>query len=184
VVDEGVEMKVVETKRLGAHEHPDFHDGYTAIRLREMPSILRQPRRRGSIVVTTIDARRLRALVHRQRLRADGSLEAMLRTEPLEAELKHATIVDARMMPANVVTMNSSLVCEDERTGRRLFVKLVYARDAHSRDHVAVLTPLGTALLGMTVGQVVEAKAVAAAAKRLRITALPYQPERAGDYHL
>jgi regulator of nucleoside diphosphate kinase len=175
VVVEGADMVIAD---------PIFHDGYTPIRPREVPGILTQPRRRTTRVVTAVDAHRLLTLLRQRSLGALSSPEAALRSGSLEAELKHATILDARTMPGNVVTMNSSLVCEDECTGEWSRVKLVYPRPVHSHDHISVLHPLGTALLGMMVGQVVEATATGEAATRLRIAALPYQPERAGDYHL
>jgi regulator of nucleoside diphosphate kinase len=151
--------------------------------MREAPSVLTQPRRRNSLVVTAVDARRLRALIRRQRFHVVDAPEA-LGVGALDAELRHATIVHARAMPGDVVTMNSRLVCEDERTGLWSRLNLVYPTKALREDDVSVLAPLGTALLGMSVGQVVEARARHPAATRLRITALPYQPERAGDYHV
>jgi regulator of nucleoside diphosphate kinase len=164
--------------------HPDSHDGYVPIRAREIPGTLRQPRRRSTIVVTATDARRLRALLRHQRVQGTGSLDAALRMGTLEAELQHATVVDARALPGNVITMNSRLVCEDEHTGVRSRLTLVYPTAARSQRGISVLAPLGTALLGRMVGQVVETRGARSAGMRLRITSLSYQPERAGDYHL
>jgi regulator of nucleoside diphosphate kinase len=157
----------------------DFHDGYTVIRERVLPSVSREPRRRLSILVTEQDLRRLAALIRREKMagREHGLSQ-------LEVQLAHAAIVDAEAVPRDVVTMNSRVVCEDERTGAWSRITLVYPSAATSHSDVSVLGQLGLSLLGAKVGQVIEVATSVGRAKRLRIRALPYQPERAGHFLL
>ena len=50
-------------------------------------------------------------------------------------------------------------------------------------ERLSVLTPLGAALLGASVGDIVECN-TPGGIRRLRIEKLLYQPEAAGDFHL
>lgn len=73
--------------------------------------------------------------------------------EDLMGELERATITETEDVPANVVRMGAtasySIGSEAPRT-----VRLVYPADADiSSGAVSVLTPIGTALLGLKPGQ-------------------------------
>ena len=58
--------------------------------------------------------------------------------------------------------------------------ELVYPADADlERNRISVLAPIGTAILGYRVGDVIEWK-VPAGLRRLRVEEVLYQPERAG----
>jgi regulator of nucleoside diphosphate kinase len=57
-------------------------------------------------------------------------------------------------MPANVVTIGSEVTFEDVDRSRTETVKLVFPSDADvARGRISVLTPVGAALLGLSVGQ-------------------------------
>src|ERR1044071_2174108 len=72
----------------------------------------------------------------------------------LAAELTNAVVVDSRRVPPNVVTMNSRVLFEDESTGERRAVIIVFPQQADSSmGLVSVLAPVGTALLGLAAGQ-------------------------------
>ncbi|AKV03359.1 Regulator of nucleoside diphosphate kinase [Labilithrix luteola] len=107
----------------------------------------------------------------------------------LENALRKAIVVSPAKVAATVVTMNSQLVGRDER-GRRVELVVVYPWHADPAEgRVSVLSPLGRALLGASVGDTVPIEADASdegRAKRRTFTleALRYQPESAGDYHL
>jgi regulator of nucleoside diphosphate kinase len=61
---------------------------------------------------------------------------------------------------------------------------LVYPHEANINEgKLSVLAPLGTALLGARVGQIVEFDAPAGT-RRLKVVRILYQPEAAGDLHL
>jgi regulator of nucleoside diphosphate kinase len=69
-------------------------------------------------------------------------------------ELYRADIVPPYWMPDGIVRMNSHVEFRDDRTGRIRRVQLVYPRDADIRyGRISVLSPVGTALLGLEEGQ-------------------------------
>jgi regulator of nucleoside diphosphate kinase len=127
------------------------------------------------IIVTTQDFERL------QRLVACTSNSA---AERLDAELARARLVAQTEVPADVVTMNSDVVYEDTSSGERRTVRLVYPKDAEAeRGWVSVLAPVGAALLGLRQGQAIDWP-VPRGTRRLRVLAVPYQPERHGHFTL
>ena len=126
-----------------------------------------------TIVVTSTDLQRLLPVLDH-----DGSPAS----ESLETELHRAIVVDPRTIPADVVTMNSQVVYEDTETLTRRTVTVVYPKDADSRSGcVSVLAPIGSALLGLRVGQTIEWP-VPTGTKRIRVVEIHYQPEASGDY--
>lgn len=104
------------------------------------------------------------------------------RYEQLENELARAVVVPREEIPADVVTMNSRVIFENETTGERREVQLVYPREADiDAGKISVLVPVGTALLGMRVGQSIDWALPSGEKHRYRVVAIPYQPEAAGD---
>jgi regulator of nucleoside diphosphate kinase len=104
------------------------------------------------------------------------------RFEKLEEELVRAQVVPREQIPADVVTMHSRVVFEDEGTGERREITLVYPGSADiGAGKVSVLTPVGTALLGLRVGQSMELELPGGGKRRYRVAEVPYQPEAAGD---
>ncbi|RKH92520.1 GreA/GreB family elongation factor, partial [Corallococcus sp. AB038B] len=62
---------------------------------------------------------------------------------------------------------------------------LSYPKDSRSAPgRVSVLAPVGVALLGLSLGQRVELEVPGGRRRRLRVVAVPYQPEAAGHFHL
>jgi regulator of nucleoside diphosphate kinase len=104
------------------------------------------------------------------------------RFEQLERELLRAHVVRRQEIPADIVTMDSRVVFEDEGTGERREVTLVYPGKADiDAGRISVLTPVGTALLGLRVGQSIDWELPGGGRRRYRIAAVPYQPEAAGE---
>jgi regulator of nucleoside diphosphate kinase len=100
------------------------------------------------------------------------------RFEHLEGELLRARVVPSDQIPRDVVTMNSRVVFEDEQTGERREVTLVYPRDADiDAGKISVLVPVGSALLGLRVGQSIDWTLPSGQKRRYRVIAVPYQPE-------
>ena len=103
------------------------------------------------------------------------------RFEQLERELLRAVVVRRDEIPKDVVTMNSRVVFENETTGERLEVTLVYPREANIDERrISVLVPVGTALLGLRVGQSIDWELPSGKKHRYRVVGVPYQPEAAG----
>lgn len=71
----------------------------------------------------------------------------------LGKELERARVVPAREVDADVVTMGSRVLFEDD-AGEKHDVVLVYPEEADMEKHrMSVLTPVGAALIGLKVGQ-------------------------------
>ncbi len=102
--------------------------------------------------------------------------------EKLEQELARASVVPSEKIPEDVVTMNSRVVFENETTGDRREVTLVYPGNADiEAGKISVLVPVGTALLGMRVGQSIDWELPGGEKHRYRIVKVPFQPEAAGE---
>ena len=106
------------------------------------------------------------------------------RFEKLESELVRARVVPREKIPRDTVTMNSRVVFEDETTGERREISLVYPGSADiDAGRISVLVPVGTALLGLRVGQSIDWELPSGEKSRYRIVAVPFQPEAAGEAH-
>ena len=96
---------------------------------------------------------------HFARLSALSSLtnEPMMEVcEYLREELDRAHILPAEKLRPDIVSLGSQVQFRDERTGRSQEIILVYPLDADiARRRVSVLTPVGAALLGLSVNQTI-----------------------------
>jgi regulator of nucleoside diphosphate kinase len=78
--------------------------------------------------------------------------------------------------------MNSSFRLRDLETGEEVVYTLVFPAKADSSSgKISVLAPIGTAVLGYRVGDVVEWQ-VPAGMKKFKVEAILYQPEAAFDF--
>jgi regulator of nucleoside diphosphate kinase len=133
-----------------------------------------------SIYVTQRDLERLQRLLETHGSRRDAEA-----CTALEDELGHAVVVDPTKIPPDVVTMNSRVRFEDLDTGEQLEMTLVYPKDADVNEgRVSVLAPVGSALLGLSVGQSIQWPLPDDKKRRLRVVSVTYQPEAAGDLDL
>ncbi len=136
---------------------------------------------RRKIYVTEPDLRRLCDVVATE-LALDGGSNRHL--AELVAELQRAEIVPSDEVPDDVVTMNSTVVLRDLDTDEVETYTLVYPNHADiARNRLSVLAPVGTAILGYHVGDVVQWR-VPAGVRRLRVDEVLFQPERAGAFNL
>ncbi len=128
------------------------------------------------ITVSSRDLARLEGLLDSPGLRHVPAALALAR------ELERATVLAPEHMPTDVVTMNSTVHCIDEISGEQHRIILAYPRDADvASQRVSVLAPVGSALLGLSVGSVIDWQAPGGRKLRVRVTAISYQPEAAGD---
>jgi regulator of nucleoside diphosphate kinase len=103
----------------------------------------------------------------------------------LDRELARADVVPSTSIAPDVVTMNSRVRFADEDRGAPQEVTLVYPEDASPNTAcVSVLSPVGSALLGLKVGQAIEWPFSDGHRARYRVLAVGYQPEAAGHFHL
>lgn len=100
----------------------------------------------------------------------------------LLAELTRARIIEPHEAPRDIVTMNSLISVTDLATDARREYWLVFPEAADvASGKISVLSPIGCALLGARVHDVVIAPAPAGS-RRLRIESVLYQPESMGAY--
>ena len=102
--------------------------------------------------------------------------------ELLEDELSRASIVPPEKLPNDVVSMNSTVGFVDLDTGKESIVTLVYPYDAKIEENkISILAPVGSALIGLRVGQVINWPMPHGKEKRLRVVSVIYQPESSGE---
>lgn len=136
--------------------------------------------RESHIQVTAMDHQRLRRIVEEW-----SDTRDQYAAEALAQELDRAEVVPSEAIAEHVITMNSRVIFEDEQSGEASEVSLVYpSQSAPELGRVSVLAPIGTALLGLSVGQSIDWPVPGGRLKRLRIVKVLYQPEGAGDLHL
>jgi regulator of nucleoside diphosphate kinase len=100
----------------------------------------------------------------------------------LKAELDAATIMRPNEVAQDVVTMNSTIMLRDLDTQEVDIYTLVYPEQADiANGRLSVLAPIGTAVLGQRVGDVLRWR-VPAGRRRLKIEQVVYQPEREGPF--
>lgn len=99
------------------------------------------------IIVSTADYERLTDL-------ANASMERLPEVaQELLDELERAQIVDESQLPADVVRMGSTATFKSDDGQTRTF-KLVYPADESLDEHrISIMTPIGTALIGLGKGQ-------------------------------
>lgn len=133
---------------------------------------------RPEITISSLDASRLEALIERlpnQHFPGRANLEE---------ELARATIVEPRLMPSNIVTMNSTVRFIIEPTKDEFKLTLVYPKDIDSSGKkISILAPIGSALLGLTIGDQIEWPKPGGGTLKVKISEITYQPERAGEFH-
>jgi regulator of nucleoside diphosphate kinase len=101
-----------------------------------------------NIVLSAEDYERLSVLAHAARTRMPDL------AEELAGEIARARVLAKGRHPQHIVCMNSQVDFRDDTTGKVQRVTLVYPEEADiSQRKVSVLTPVGTALIGLRAGQ-------------------------------
>jgi regulator of nucleoside diphosphate kinase len=86
-------------------------------------------------------------------------------------------------MPQDIVTMNSIVRFFVESTKQEFELTLVYPKDMDSNGkNISILAPVGSAMLGLAIGDEIEWPKPGGGTLKVRITEILYQPERSGDY--
>jgi regulator of nucleoside diphosphate kinase len=136
----------------------------------------------ATIYITEVDRRRLEKLIEIAGERDRRADHEYLRK--LAHELDRAETVAPEEVPGDLITMRSKVRLKDMNTGEEMIYTLVFPAEADSGDgKISVLAPIGTAMLGYRVGDLIEWQ-VPSGLRRLKVEELLYQPEAAGDYNL
>jgi regulator of nucleoside diphosphate kinase len=107
------------------------------------------------------------------------------RLETLLERPQHASGAGAELqdMPADVITMNSTARFKNVDSGETREMSLVYPHDADAAaGRVSILAPVGSALLGLAVGQEIDWPGPDGRKLRLQVEAILFQPEASGDF--
>ena len=135
------------------------------------------PAARPPLILSRLDVERIETLLERVR---PGQFDIA----SLQAELERANIVEPQQMPADVVTMNSTVVLRNETTGDEREITLVYPHEADgSGQKVSILAPVGSALLGLHVGDSIDWPMPGGHSANLHVLSIRFQPEAAGEYN-
>jgi regulator of nucleoside diphosphate kinase len=132
---------------------------------------------RSPIVITSLDYDRIESLL--DSLPAGG----FPHKAALQEELERANVVSPDSVPANVVTMNSTVRFTIAESGEEFSLTLVYPKDAGEAGRISVLAPVGSALLGLAVGDQLDWPRPGGGVTTVRVVEVLYQPERAGELH-
>ena len=130
---------------------------------------------RPKIVISRVDAERLENL-----------LESLPRKDipgvnELMAELERAEIVEPEALPPAVVSMNSTVRFEIESSSEEFELTLVYPKDVDATgSRISILAPVGSALLGLRVGQTIQWPMPGGKTSELRLLEVLEQPEAEG----
>ena len=133
---------------------------------------------RPPIVVSSLDMERLE-----QVLDSLPAAQAVTRDTLLE-ELARAELVEPQDMPTDVVTMNSRVRFVTGDAAQEFDMSLAYPKDVDGAPgKLSVLTPVGSALLGLKVGDSIDWTGPNGARFDVTVRKIVYQPESAGDLH-
>lgn len=129
-----------------------------------------------SIIVSSHDMDRLEAMLESPTHSRNPAAAA------LSQELERAQVLPPQDVPADIVTMHSRVDCVDELHDEKHSLTLVYPHEADlDKGLVSVLAPVGSALLGLSVGQSIDWAAPGGRQLRLRVIAVHNNPpETAG----
>ncbi len=133
---------------------------------------------RPEITISSLDADRLYKIIESLPANSFPGIDE------LEAELDRANVVDPKEVPPDIVTMNSTVKFVVESSKDEVELTLVYPKDVDSSGKsISVLAPVGSALLGLSVGNEIEWPKPGGGFIKVTIKEITFQPERAGEYH-
>lgn len=118
----------------------------------------------STIIVAESDYQRLSALIDAAQSTA---------AEALDGELSRAEIVADPLLPPDTVAMGSTVTFRDRDSGEETTVTLVYPREADvDRMRISVLSPVGSALIGLGIGGAIDWPLPGGRQRRLEVIAV------------
>ncbi|MDA8445663.1 GreA/GreB family elongation factor [Paracidovorax valerianellae] len=131
----------------------------------------------------------MHTVVHGERMLTDLDFARLMKLvnergpSPFSEMLDGVDVTSPRDIPADVVTMYSRIECADVHTSRRQVLTVCYPGDAQpAAGCISVLSPVGSSLLGLKVGDVARWLTPSGEHCAAEIVAIHYQPESSGDY--
>ncbi|MGD9616838.1 MAG: nucleoside diphosphate kinase regulator [Alphaproteobacteria bacterium] len=102
--------------------------------------------------------------------------------EMLAEELERARIINKGQAPKDIVRMGSDVLFRDDATKEVRRVTLVFPGEADiAQNKVSVLTPIGTALIGLRTGQSITWRTRSGQFKRLTVLKVMEPPDCTSD---
>ncbi len=130
-----------------------------------------------NIIISSLDVERLEKIL-------EALPHGTVGKEELETELERAEIVEPEEIPANVVTMNSTVRFKVASSNEEFEYTLVYPKDADGSKHkISILAPVGSAMLGLKEGDEIEWPKPGGGSLTVHIDKIVYQPEREGLFY-
>jgi regulator of nucleoside diphosphate kinase len=131
------------------------------------------------IYITQSDKDKLLKIINKAKYE---NLDDYSNLKDLETELIRADITNISELPSNVITMNTKAVLLID--GIEEEVALVYPNEADILEYkLSVLSPIGTAILGYSEGDIIEWK-VPKGTIQVKVEKIIFQPEALGLYDL
>ena len=126
--------------------------------------------------LTQIDYLRITRLLQQQSAHADA--------EAMQDLLVASDLVPSRAVPADVVTMYTQVLLQDPGSDAPAYrLTLCYPEHAEpASGFVSVLSPVGSSLLGLRVGETAHWRLPGGQVRGARILQVLFQPEATGDY--
>ena len=110
--------------------------------------------RKKAIYITENDKSKLKKLLSSTSGFRDQDRKTL---KDLKFELERAIVVHEDMIDDNIIRMNSTVLLKDIQTRAKHMYKLVYPDEANmSENKISILAPIGTALLGFQVGDLIQ----------------------------
>lgn len=129
-----------------------------------------------NIIISQQDMNRIETLLEHQVTSSSVMVQ-------LEQELARAEVVAPQAVPQNVVSMNSVVKFTVLPRREQFEKRLVYPHELTQYPHsVSILTPIGSALLGMQEGSMIDWMQPTGQIMHIVIDQIVYQPEREGVY--
>jgi len=133
------------------------------------------------IYFTKTDYERIINFLHFMKNRKSSNLRQIAQ---FESDLAFAVVTSPEKIPSNVVTLNTKVRIKDIAAGRQFVYTIVLPKDADIKEgRISILAPLGMALIGHKVGNIVEYSTQNKNFDYL-IEEILYQPESNGVYTL
>lgn len=131
-----------------------------------------------AITVSWLDLERLERVLDRLPAAQASARDALF------DELGRADMVEPWEMPPDVVSMNSRVRFRLSNTFDEVTKTLCYPKDMVDGDEqISVLTPVGTALLGLRVGSSIRWQKPGGGEFEVTVLGVEFQPEREGELH-
>lgn len=124
----------------------------------------------NALVISTLDYQQLMQLIEKNDTPA---------ADILDQEISRAKIVETKKLPANIVAMNSTVTFMDLDSDEEKTIQLVYPQDADvSQLKISVLSPVGSALIGLKIGRTIEWPVPQGKVRHLKVTSVEQRHEQ------